>query len=417
MKLLHPFLSILLTLFLLQGCQGASEPETTALDDAKTTETDAEATEPEASSTEEESSTEQKPSEEQEPSTEQESAEEQEPSEEETSNNDGFTIHENNRVVSLNLGQEAYNAWVNNDYFYNDFSKVKPVMTRIYEKFNDNFDFIFFVLNEDMTPDSIPYSGLNISGINTIEGIGKYIQPRTSSTFGSSNKLQSTMQLTSRNAMRNGPTLHELMHNWGNNVIDSFYVKSNGEESRSGGHWGFSSVGGQLGGFELSTLQENVDGNASKYQAHYGNRSNFGYNANGGNSLPYSELELYLMGLLPSSDVPDTIVFKGLSQTREEYFRGIFHATSKEIISVNDIIEKYGERNPTYLNSQTEFKLLTIVLTGSELTDSQWKKVDDDVKWFSDILETDENTRLYNFYQATRSQATINAEVSNDDIR
>lgn len=336
--------------------------------------------------------------------------------EDDTTISDGFTIHENKRVVSLNLGED-YNAWVANDYFRNDFTKVKPVMARVYEKFHDNFDFIFFVLNEDNTPDTISYSGLNISGINNIEGIGKRISSQTSPTFGSSNKLQSTMQLTSRKAMRNGPTLHELMHNWGNSIIDSYYVKSNGEESRSFGHWGFSSVGGQLGGFDLSSLQENVDGITNKYHAHYGNRSNFGYNANGGNGLPYSKLELYLMGFLSSNDVPDTIVFKGLSQNTDERRSGIFHATTKEIITISDIIDEHGERKPSYLNSQTEFKLLTIVLTSSELTESEWNRVDDDVKWFSDIIEPNENTQLYNFYQATEGKGYIISEIHDDDIR
>jgi hypothetical protein len=394
MKLTLSFIFSFLMLALLQGCQGASETEA----DGSTT------------------------SESETPNTETSSPEQAEsdttsPNEEDNTNNDGFTLHENNRVVSLNLGQEDYNAWVENDYFYNDASKIKPVMTKIYEKFHDNFDFIFFVLNENITPDSISYSGLNISGVNSIEGIGKYIRPETSTEFGSSTKLQSTMQLTKLNGISGGPTLHELMHNWGNFILESYYVKSDGQESRSYGHWGYSSVGGQLGGFELSTLQENIDGDANKYQAHYGNRSNFGYNANGGNGLPYSELELYLMGLLPSSDVPDTVVFNGLTQTFEEYVEGIFHATTKEIITINDIIEKHGERSPSYLNSQTEFKLLTVVLTGSELSTEEWTQVDNDVKWFSDIIETDENTHLYNFYQATRGQAYINAEILAEDIR
>lgn len=397
----RPLLFSLFIFATLQGCQGASDSESKT-EAVKNSETK---NEPQPSATPRDENV--------------DVAEEEEVAEEEIDNLevDGFSIHENNRVVSLNLGQEDYSAWVENDYFYNDFSKVKPVMTRIYEKFNDNFDFIFFVLNEDSTPETISYSGLNISGINNIEGIGKRLQPETSPTFGSSRTLQSTMQLTSRTAMRNGPTLHELMHNWGNSIFDSYYVRSNGQEFRSGGHWGFSSVGGQLGGFELSTLQENVDGDANKYQAHYGNRSNFGYNANGGNGLPYSELELYLMGFLPSTDVPDTVIFKGLSQTQDEYFKGIFHATEKKTLTISDITEEHGERSPSYLNAQTEFKLLTVVLTGRELTDSEWTKIDDDVKWFSDILETDENTRLYNFYQATRSQGLINAEISRDDIR
>ena len=57
-------------------------------------------------------------------------------------------------------------------------------------------------------------------------------------------------------------------------------------------HWGWTSVGGQLGGFEKSTLK-NLAGDL--YQANNGEpgaKHFFGY-ANGGNSIPYADWELY----------------------------------------------------------------------------------------------------------------------------
>ena len=63
------------------------------------------------------------------------------------------------------------------------------------------------------------------------------------------------------------------------------------------GHWGFTggSTKGQLGGFEQSTLVELED---SSYSV-----APFGPFANGGNGVPYNELELYLMGMAPLSSV------------------------------------------------------------------------------------------------------------------
>ena len=61
-------------------------------------------------------------------------------------------------------------------------------------------------------------------------------------------------------------------------------------------HWGFSSVGGQLGGFQLDELRSLGDG---KYSA-----GNFAPQR-ALKSVPYSPLEMYLAGFIPSSKVPD----------------------------------------------------------------------------------------------------------------
>lgn len=73
--------------------------------------------------------------------------------------------------------------------------------------------------------------------------------------------------------------------------------------------WGFSNAGGQLGGAKyMRIVKENCGGIIGKirYQGSmepdlnengsfkYGG---FGLNTNGGNSLPYSDIELYIMGM------------------------------------------------------------------------------------------------------------------------
>ena len=88
-----------------------------------------------------------------------------------------------------------------------------------------------------------------------------------------------------------GPSLHELMHNWANFNINTTCFDPFGPGSGSYDfipHWGFSGCGGQLGGFDQSTLVGNVGGNPNQYTAGINGHAGFGQFANGGNGLPYS---------------------------------------------------------------------------------------------------------------------------------
>ena len=97
-----------------------------------------------------------------------------------------------------------------------------------------------------------------------------------------SSDLRAVSKTLKSNYLTQGPALHELMHNWGNYAL----------QTTNNAHWGFTggSGWGQLGGFKQSTLIEN--GNNS-YTV-----NSFGEVANGGNSVKYNELELYLMEYL-----------------------------------------------------------------------------------------------------------------------
>ena len=112
-----------------------------------------------------------------------------------------------------------------------------------------------------------------------------------------------------------------------------------------GDHWGVSSANGILGGFDLETLSVVEDG---IYRANY-----FNPVANPGLDRFLSPLELYIMGVLPASEVPDTAVFRGVSQLNETnpcedhgYIGNVycFSATEQTMVSVEDIIDVVGER-------------------------------------------------------------------------
>ena len=126
------------------------------------------------------------------------------------------------------------------------------------------------------------------------------------------------------------------MHAWANYAIptvDDF-------------HWGFSSGNGQLGGGDLENL---VSLGENRYSA-----GEFGTNANGGNSLPYSPLELYFAGLIPAGEVPDTWFARDGRWTgeRDESDNRIFSASDIERWSIERIVEEHGARIPNFSVSE-----------------------------------------------------------------
>ena len=197
-----------------------------------------------------------------------------------------LTIHPNHRVCSLELSAAEYDDWFLGNQSSTD---VRTMTSRLYTVFDDLFDFVFFINNADVNPGG--YSGRHYGVKNDIEGIGSSLFDNTS-LYGSDGQLQSVLHLRTLSNLRGGPSLHEIMHRWANRLDDI---------PNSGAHWGFSSVGGQLGGWAPGTLTF-LGGNSYDADGVNGG-SGFGTIANGGNGVPFSPLELYLMGLTSTTTV------------------------------------------------------------------------------------------------------------------
>ena len=325
-----------------------------------------------------------------------------------------YKVHKNNRVVSLLMDNTKFNQWTGNDEFA-DRTKAQLLVKDILNNINEDFDFITLLLNTDQTPAGITYAGRLSSISNAIEGIGVRTFDNTNA-YGSKGRLKSIIQLTQKNNILFGPFLHELMHNWASYGFDTVGPRRGFSENPNDfgsffGHWGFTggNTPGQLGGFTQSTLIAN-GGNSYTVDA-------FGDFANGGNSVPYTQLELYLMGMVPAEDVEPFDLFQDITS----YTRGTkagtydFKANTRITYTPEVIINKLGERKPTHLNAQKEFKMLTVVITTTPLTDAEWTKFDNDIESFTRKGD-DNNPSLFNFWEATRGMGTINPEISNDAL-
>ena len=311
-----------------------------------------------------------------------------------------YTYHENKRVASLEMSSDEYDSWITYDGFTNTEQRLS-VINDIYNVFSDDYDFIFLILDEPSIPANLNYYGKLIGVSNSVSGLGLQNYDY-SLDYGSDGKLKAVMQLTGLEYLKYGPALHELAHQWANHGLATHSVDSPGEELISylfTGHWGFTggSTPGQLGGFSQSSLIEN--GNNS-YTV-----DSFGPFANGGNGLPFNELELYLMGMLDIQDLNNFDMFTDITAftTNESTFD--FTANQKTTYTPETLIALLGERSPSYDESQKEFNLLAIVITESSLTDEKWSKVDATAEWFS--KSEDDGSSLYNFWEATNGLGSI----------
>ena len=127
-----------------------------------------------------------------------------------------FELHSNNRVSSLLMSANEYDEWVNNDGFSNTSLRTGLVQD-IYQRFDDDYDFIILLLNEPSIPENLSYYGRLIGVSNSIEGIGLNSY-NFSSEYGSSGKLKALIQMTGLEYLKYGPALHELAHQWANTI-------------------------------------------------------------------------------------------------------------------------------------------------------------------------------------------------------
>lgn len=276
----------------------------------------------------------------------------------------------------------------------------------IYENISDEYQFIVYVLNVDERPKDLMMNGYYQGIANDIVGIGT---PYTEEPFYDfselygSKSLEGIIYITHNDVVYDGPFLHELLHRYGNYILNSDY----------GCHWGDADIYGRLGGYEsLETTEDNTC--IKSYKRYW--------------SGPYAPFELYLMGLLPKEEVPDITVLEDYSSniTNEtEWDRRTGQditvggsVTSKtytidEIINggcSNDIQKKnIGERVPSYYDLDYEFKILFVNVDMDEMTEEETLSMNEQVR--SMCLDAADDDGVYNFYEATGSRGRLIPDV------
>lgn len=307
----------------------------------------------------------------------------------------------NSNSAILTLPASHYDSWINDDLFSDNGDSLKNLTKILYNKLNDDFDFIILLTNEIEQSPKLDYVGKFINVSNNIKGIGLQ-NFDYSGDYGSAGKLKGVIHLPANNYITYGPSLHEVIHN----VANSMIVTS--EPS----HWGFtgSNLKGQLGGFQQNTLIENVNGEQNAYSA-----IDFGSYVNGGNSVKYSYLELYALGLIPIDSIKEFSVFKDVTPYSNKDGRLFFRANVHEKYDGNKIVTKNGPRIPSYTTSQKSFKILFVLVTDNSITEIEKVTFMNQVTDFT--KHSDLDGYLNNFYEATYGLATLDTNSLNSSLK
>ena len=299
--------------------------------------------------------------------------------------------------------------------------RLKQITNLVYSKLNDDFDFIIYVLNtpiDDKIKEELGFYGLNSRVTNNVRGLGTGVH-NLSVEWGSSGKLMSAMFFPNYDAISAGPSLHEILHTWPAFICPTYDLGNRQYLA----HWGISNANGQAGGFKyVRTVEENAGGVAGKtlYQASRDPKKNrdgsfktggFGVNGNNGNGLPYSDIELYLMGLKSDQELRDANfrldVYSGNEYEAESFANGYFSSKNVKSYTIDDIITRNGKRVPDASVSQKEFKVLTVVLTADNAIDNYKNEIMRDINWLAGDVKDATYPNLYNFRQATGNRGSL----------
>lgn len=261
------------------------------------------------------------------------------------------------------------------------------------ERFPEVFDFVFLAPRDAVT--TLPASGW-VARSNDAAGIGldRFSDPAHP-------RLRGLVVLSSSGSYTLGWShlAREMARAWVNY----------GVVTDRPGAWGFSTAYGKLGGMDGGTVK---DLGAGRYSA--------AYFVPGHNSwVPYSPMELYLMGLAPAAEVPPLRVFDGARVVDETPELITFTATSSRVVTVQDLIAAKGARLPAWPAAPRTFRALTVVVTDTELDNYELSNLERALAAFS--LDAPLSYRYdwgeLNYNAATRGRATIRLDGLREIVR
>jgi len=265
---------------------------------------------------------------------------------------------------------------------------------KLYSVFPDIFDFVVVMPSGTIFDPqwdykvTVPYF---VRAKNEIRNIGIPLFDETAK-FGSQGRLRGMIY----HSFGTGQVLdHEIGHAW------SAYL---GQELglSSGGHWGrYSDVGGQMASYVSHPdvplgsghLVDNGDGT-------------WRVEREPGDNMPYSKLDLYVMGLIPPEEVPPVhlLINPDFSDPQRVTAERVETYTIEQLMAAEG-----GERVPSWRESQKEFNIAFIAVKNKEFTPAEFAFFSLVAKYFTSKEQGD--LGLTTFYTATGGRATLNAKL------
>ena len=229
-----------------------------------------------------------------------------------------------------------------------DESAIERTLARVYAVIpGDPFDFAV-LFHTRTTTDGVPRS---IGVKNDVGGINVAAFDHTAA-YGSAGRLQ---QVAYQNAHTLGLEInHEIGHRW------AAYLNSTALNLSlpTGFHWGASDHVGVMGNGPY--LQQDAGGyrvtNAADSDKFIAN--------------PFSNLELYLMGLARPDEVPP---YRFVTDPAVDVqFDTVVPAASTRVVTIDDIVGVYGERAPAMAAAQNAFTAAFVVVSDRLLTKPEY---------------------------------------------
>ena len=298
--------------------------------------------------------------------------------------------------------------WTSNPTGFYSRNYMAKLMNTLYKEIDDEYEVIIFVANR---LDSIrSYNGMALNISNNESGLSLPIYS-SADCYGSSGKLRGNLIFPSLNSFFNSttttydwgdftfvnaPLMHELLHLWGGADILPYHQVFVDKPGAGGGHFGFS-TGGILGGFNNESLKELGNNN---YQVDYfikdGNYSD----------TKMGNIEKYIMGLLPSSELGDLYAFIGdpilvdeyceKTLGKEDVFSICFNANKKITYTVEDLEQLYGKVD---FKNKRNVSTLVVFVTDEKPSEEAWSTLDQKVSWYIENITNDDGG--YNIFEAS----------------
>ncbi|MBN2030117.1 T9SS type A sorting domain-containing protein [bacterium] len=266
----------------------------------------------------------------------------------------------------------------------------------LYSVLPDSFDFIIVMpAHHIFDPDrnyaeNTPYF---VRAKNDIQNIGIVLFDNTSQ-FGSAGRLRGTIY----HSWGYGSILdHEIGHSWCADLGESLNLTKCAD--CYGLHWNpLSDIGGQMAAFLFYSegtghLKDNGDGTWRIERDPDDNRL-------------YSNLDLYAMGLIPSSEVQPVhlLVNPDLTDPMNVTAASVITYTIEDIMTAEG-----GERIPSYLDSPKKFNVAFIAVKNKPFTAEEYTYYSLVSKYFAS--QNQGELSLTTFYQATGGRGTLNPDL------
>ncbi len=228
-------------------------------------------------------------------------------------------------------------------------ARFHQIAQRFYSVFPDNFDFLAIVSEPEHSANryySIVSNGIQGTGMSRFDN---------SAAYGSAGRLKGLVRYPIGDYFDLGEsgTNHELLHHYANWLRDVPALQGVLV------HWPLSTLARGL----LSIADASGQGIQFPWELTPLDDGNYRVNWAEASST-YNDMELYLMGLIPASEVGQHAVFVNQNQTRCE---GCTLYGPTATLRVEDVIGQYGPRLPAYPDTQRTFNVATIVVSMDRL--------------------------------------------------